>query len=101
MRDSIRRFNDHMAQYNRGKIVVPVRVFNVKRVGHLIEVPTLEKLEVRPMSLKQIKKRDPDAMRDDSKRYFKMPNKKPKVKKYWAYLSTPKTAERMSNIVVG
>lgn len=97
MRDSIRRFNETMKQIKRGKIILPVKTFNVKRVGHNIPVPGVEVVEVRPMSLKQIKKRDPDAMRDDSKEFYKWPTG-PKVISWKAYgKNTP--PERVSRML--
>jgi len=102
MRDSMQRHNDYMKKYNRGKIVVPVRVFNVKRVGHNIPVPGLEVVEVRPMSLKQIKKRvmamdGVHVLAADSKEYYS-DNKKPKVISWKAYgKNTP--PERVSRIL--
>ncbi len=102
MRDSVQRHNDYMKQYNRGKIVVPVRVFNAKRVGHNIPVPTSEVVEVRPMSLKQIKKREMaingvHALAVDSKEFYKWPTG-PKVINWKAYgKNTP--PERVSRIL--
>lgn len=105
MRDSFQRFNDTMAAERRarkkGTTLFPVRTFNVKKIGHLIPVPEMAKDEVRPMSLRQIKKREPDAMKDDTKQYGKSPDGKPEVKTWWAYLSSPKTPQRMSRVVIG
>lgn len=105
MRDSIRRFNETMKQIKRGKIVCPVRTFNVKRVGHNIPVPDLEKMEVRPMSMRQIKKRvmaldGEHVLAVDSREYYKEQDGKPKTYSWKAYgKNTP--PERVSRIIVG
>ena len=102
MRDSIRRFNEYQKQLKRDKKkgveTSPVTVFNVRRVGHRIVVPDLEVVEVRPMSLRMIKKRDPEAMKNDSKEYYPDNIDKPKVITWKAYgKNTP--PERVSRIL--
>ena|SRR6266576_830277 len=102
MIDSMRRFNEYQKQLKRDKKkgveTSPVTVYNVRRVGHRIMVPDLEKLEIRPMSLAMIKKRDPDAMKDDSKEYYPDNIMKPKVITWKAYgKNTP--PERVSRIM--
>lgn len=103
MRDSIRRFNEYQRQLKRDKKkgveTSPVRMYNVRRVGYHVVVPGLEVVEVRPMSLSMIKKRDPEAMKDDSKEYYPDNIMKPKVFTWKAYgKNTP--PERVSRILL-
>jgi len=107
MIDSMRRFNETMKQIKRDKKkgveTFPVRVFNVRRVGHNIPVPGLEVVEVRPMSLKKIKKRVMEmegvhVLAQDSKEYYSDNGNKPKVISWKAYgKNTP--PERVSRIL--
>jgi len=52
----------------------------------------------RPMSKRQIQKRDPDGLMGEYKQFAVESG--PQQLKWWAYLSSPKSSQRMSQIIV-
>ena len=79
MRDVIRRFNQRVSEIRRGKNVPAVTRYG-KKMKHRIPVPAVEVVHERPMSKKEIWKRDREGVLNDAREFRRS---QPKGRIWW------------------